>query len=100
MPGLLNCALHANYFSTPQQFTQSVGRMDSGIVNTCKGSKSNQIAYMMETLSTKHQCQVIMKDPEKNSGSSWDSNPWTCIEHAYWTPPYLLWQLDWGLLHF
>ena len=57
MPGLLNCALHANYFSTPQQFTQSVGRMDSGIVNTC-------------------------------------------IEHAYWTPPYLLIWLDWGLLHF
>ena len=35
VPGLFNCALHAKYFSTAQQFTQSIVRMDSGIVNTC-----------------------------------------------------------------
>ena len=35
VPGLLNFALHANYFSTPQQFTQGIVRMDSGTANTC-----------------------------------------------------------------
>ena len=29
------CVLDANCFSTAQQFTQTVARMDSGIVNTC-----------------------------------------------------------------
>ena len=24
---------------------------------------------------TQHQCQVIIKDPENNSGSGWDLNP-------------------------
>ena len=38
MPGLdgSDCALHANCFSGAQQFTQTVVRMDSGILLTCQ----------------------------------------------------------------
>ena len=32
-------------------------------------------SYLNDGNTTQHQCQVIIKDPEKNSGSSWDLNP-------------------------
>ena len=53
---------------------------------------------MMETLSTKHQCQVIMKDPEKTPDPAGIRTQDLLITSQTLLPLDLLWQRSVGLM--